>query len=298
MIEDRESILFATIVAIAISFYFFMRAWKYWRLIQDTPTSRLRSVHQGFIEIEGKGKFSQDHPIYAPLTLHRCIWYQSLIECKSSFGAHRGWRVIYQNRSDSSFLLDDGTGTCLVDPRDATVVSNQELVWYGDTEWPTRTGIMDSASFAMSLKSRYRYTERLILPGQRLYVLGQLSTHSPAAHRSLRHIMRELLTSWKLDNKQLLLRFDSNHDGEIDLKEWEVARQVARSEADQLHQALHLEPAINHVFRPEDRKQPYIISVQPQKTIIGSFRRNAVVMLLCCFLVAGYLVWQIQAYWQ
>jgi len=45
--------------------------------------------------------------------------------------------------------------------------------------------------------------------------------------------MRELLTTRKLDNEQLLLRFDGNHDGEIDLNEWEVTRQAARSEAEQ-----------------------------------------------------------------
>ena len=298
MIEDRETLLLATIAAITISFYFFVRAWKYWRLIQDTPTSRLRSAHQGFVEIEGKGKFSQDRAIYAPLSNHRCLWYQSVIECKSSFKSRNAWRVVYQNTSESPFLLDDGTGTCLVDPYGAEVVSNEKLVWYGDTEWPVRTGIMDSAPFAMSLKSGYRYTERLILPGQRLYVLGQLSTHSPATHHSSRDIMRDLLDSWKLDSKQLLLRFDSNHDGEIDLIEWEAARQAARSEAEVLHQTLQFDPATNHVFRPEDKRQPYIISVQPQMTIIGSFRHHAVATLLCCLGSIGYLVWQLHAYWQ
>lgn len=92
----------------------------------------------------------------------------------------------------------------------------------------------------MALKSRYRYTERLILPRQRLYVLGQLSAYSPATHRSLREIARDLLSSWKLDSKQLLLRFDSNHDGEIDLTEWEMARKAAKAEAKVTHQALQL----------------------------------------------------------
>jgi len=298
VIEDRGAILFATVAAIAVSSYFFLRAWKYWRLIKDTPTSRLRSAHQGFVEIEGKGIFSQDHAIYAPLSNHSCIWYQSVIECKSSFKSRHTWRVIYQNTSESSFLLDDGTGICLVDPRGAEIISNEKLVWYGDTEWPVRTGIMDSAPFAMSLKSEYRYTESLVLPGQRLYVLGQLSTHSPATHCSLRDVMRDLLDSWKLDSKQLLLRFDSNHDGEIDLSEWEEARRTARSEAEVLHQMQQVEPTTNHVFRPEDKRQPYIISVQPQITIVNDFRRNAIVMLICCLGSFGYFIWQLYAYWQ
>jgi len=297
MIEDRGTLLLVTIAAITISFYFFARKWKYWRLIQDTPTSRLRSAHQGFVEIEGKGRFSGDHAIYAPLSNHRCLWFKSVIECKSVLKSRNAWRIVYQNKSESPFLLDDGTGICLVDPRGAEIVSNEKLVWYGNTEWPIRTGIMDSAPFAMSLNNSYRYSERLILPGQRLYVLGQLSTHFPATQRSLGEIIRDLLASWKFDNKQLLLRFDSNHDGEIDLNEWEAARRAARAEAEALHQTLQFEPASNHIFRPEDRQQPYIISVQPQMTLIGRSRRDAMVMLLCCFGAVGCLVWQLYAYW-
>ncbi len=296
MTEDHEAILFVAMLVAAVSFYFFVCMWKYWRLIQDTPTSRLRSAHQGFVELEGKGRFSQDYPVYAPLSNHRCIWYQSLVECKSGFGSRSSWRVVYQNTSDSPFLFDDGTGTCVIDPRDAEVVSDEALIWYGNTEWPTRTGVMDSAPFAMALKNRYRYTERLILPGQRLYVLGQLSTHSPSTHRSLRDVERDLLSGWKLDSEQLRLRFDSNHDGKINLTEWEMARKVAKSEAEAVHQAMQFEPATNHVFRPGDRQRPFVISVQPQAVIVANSRHKVIATLVCFVGAVGYLIWQLQTY--
>ena len=42
-------------------------------------------------------------------------------------------------QSDTSvvpFILDDGTGQCLIDPRGAEVFPSATDVWYGSTEWP------------------------------------------------------------------------------------------------------------------------------------------------------------------
>jgi hypothetical protein len=39
-----------------------------------------------------------------------------------------------------------------------------------------------------------------------------------------------LLAEWKKDKAQLLQRFDLNHDGEIDMREWERARLKAQQE--------------------------------------------------------------------
>lgn len=48
------------IVAALTVFYCFIREWKRWHLIKDMPTARLRSAHQGYIELEGKGRSVAD----------------------------------------------------------------------------------------------------------------------------------------------------------------------------------------------------------------------------------------------
>ncbi|MEQ1815560.1 MAG: E3 ubiquitin--protein ligase, partial [Nitrosomonas sp.] len=78
--EEYQFVFGALLLAILISFYLFVRNWKRLRIIEDTPTAKLRSAHQGYIELEGKGQFVDDQPIYAPLSNHPCLWYRSLIE--------------------------------------------------------------------------------------------------------------------------------------------------------------------------------------------------------------------------
>lgn len=48
-----------------------------------------------------------------------------------------------------------------------------------------------------------------------------------------------LLSAWKADRKTLLNRFDINHDGTIDIDEWEQARAEARQEVALNHARLH-----------------------------------------------------------
>lgn len=67
--EEYEFILMGVILIDLISFYSFFKNWKRLRFIEDTPTARLRSSHQGYVEIEGKGAMIADKPIYAPLII-------------------------------------------------------------------------------------------------------------------------------------------------------------------------------------------------------------------------------------
>ncbi|MCC6915981.1 GIDE domain-containing protein [Nitrosomonas sp.] len=293
--EEYGFTLAALLLAAFTGFYCFTRAWKRWHLIQDTPTARLRSAHQGYIELEGRGRALPDRPIFAPLSNHECLWYHSLIECKETLLEQKRtrteWKVLYQNTSSHAFLLDDGTGTCVVDPEAAEIISNEKIIWHGNTEWPTRTGVLDNDSAIVALASRYRYTERLILPGQRLYLIGHLQTRSPATEKSVHDITRDLLSDWKLDREQLLERFDSNQDGEIDQAEWEVARREAFAQAQTTHQQLQQATEVNYLSMPEDKERPFIISVHPQTELIRNYRRTALIALAACFGVAGCIVW-------
>ena len=78
--EEYEFIFMAIILIALISFYIFFKNWKRLRFIEDTPTARLRSAHQGYIEIEGKGALIEDKPIFA----HSPIISAYGIEARSS----------------------------------------------------------------------------------------------------------------------------------------------------------------------------------------------------------------------
>ena len=278
-----------------ISFYSFLKNWKRLRFIEDTPTARLRSSHQGYVEIEGKGAMIADKPIYAPLSNHPCLWYRSQIECKEILiekeQSQIHWNVIYSNISRHSFKLTDGSTSCFVDPDSAEIQGEEKLVWYGNTEWPNQTQILESQSVLHSNNNRYRYSESLILPGQPLYVLGQFSTSSAASQYSIREIMSDLILDWKKDSQHLLKRFDTNKDGQIDQQEWEFARHIASTESQQIYQQRLLEPEQNIITKPKDKRYPFIISVYSQTSLRQKYRRTAYLSLLVCLILTGYIIW-------
>lgn len=261
--EEYQFVLGVWLLAILASFYFFIRNWKRLRIIEDTPTARVRSAHQGYIELEGKGQFVDDQPIYAPLSNHPCLWYRSLIEQQESFTENgrtqTRWKVVYRNNSDHRFKLTDGESSCYVDPDGAEVNGNEKLVWYGKTEWPTRTQILESQSIVNAMTSGYRNSEWLILPGQPLYILGQFNTWSATARQSVKNVMINLINDWKQDQQALRNRFDTNKDGKIDQEEWESARQLAQSEAQKIHDQLVLEPDTHIMAKPENVSQPFTL---------------------------------------
>ncbi|BBL34897.1 hypothetical protein Nstercoris_01148 [Nitrosomonas stercoris] len=298
--EEYGFVLFSVLLVVLMSFYYFVRALRRWRLIQNIPTARLRSVPQGQVELEGQGRFSQDRPIFAPLSNHQCVWYHSLIEGRETvMGRKRTrteWKILYQRTSDQPFLLDDGTGTCLINPVGADIISNEKLIWYGNTEWPSHTQILDSGSAIVGMSKHYRYSEQLILPGQKLYVLGHLQTRSAATDRSARTIMIDLLADWKQNWQQLLKRFDANQDGEIDQAEWEKARIAAWQEAQETYQKLQTEPAVHHVFCPKDKHRPFIISVRPQAELIKKYRYQTFILLTLSSGLMSCMLWLIHTH--
>lgn len=298
--EDYPFVLDASILAALFSLYLFVRNWKRLRLIEDTPTARLRSAHQGYIELEGKGQLIDGRPIYAPLSNHPCLWYRSQIEQQETFTENgrtqTRWNVVYKNISDHRFMLTDGVNSCHVDPHDAEVNGNEKLVWYGNSEWPVRTQILESQSIIHAMASRYRYSEWLILPGQPLYVLGQFKTWSAMAQQSVRDVMIHVLNDWKQDQPELRNRFDANNDGGIDQEEWEVARQQARFEAQKIHDQLALQPDENIMTRPDSRERPFIISVYPQAILARKYRRNAYAALTAGIVFICTAAWLVHAH--
>lgn len=287
------------LLAALAGFYYFARNWKRLRLIEDTPTARLRSAHQGYVELTGKAQGSGDQPIYAPLSNHPCLWYHSQIDQQETFTengrSQTRWNVVYRNISDHRFKLTDADNSCYVDPRGAEVNGNEKLAWYGNTEWPTRTQILESQSIVHAMKHNYRYSEQLILPGQSLYILGQFKTWSAAAQQSVRSVMINLIDDWKQDQTALKQRFDTNRDGAIDQAEWETARQQARTEAQKIHDQFALEPDENIIAKPDDPKRPFIISIHPQALLVRHYRRMAYWSLAACFALLGITIWLIHA---
>ena len=198
-------ILLAVLAALAAFGFYqgFRRLWKA-RVIEDAPTAKVRSAHQGYVELVGEAQAMRGEPIIAPLSKAHCCWYRYTIEKKSG----KEWDLVRKEVSDNLFLLRDETGECIVDPEGAEVTSHRKQVWYGDGNEPmlvvmpppgaegVQLGPVVMRSTAGSLTGRNRYTEELILAGDPLYALG-----APGLRRARR---RGPADAWRADHRTAL----------------------------------------------------------------------------------------------
>ena len=148
------------------------RLWRRRRLIQDTPTARIRSMAIGLVEVIGavRGRSL----VTAPFSGHECVYWQVDVSVQ---GRNRGWRVIHRNASGHPFYLDDETGIALVYPRGAECHLN-----YGVEEVAQGIALPDcyaeylrehpGAVNGFTRLATLRFRERVLEEGQRLYVLG------------------------------------------------------------------------------------------------------------------------------
>lgn len=275
------ALMLAALATLIAAFVFVKRA----RLMTDTPTAKIRSAPQGYVELCGYGKMLDGPPIHAPLTHAPCVWWWYKIEERRTSHSNgkrtTRWVTIDQGRSDALFLLVDDTGECIVDPEAAKVIPEVRQRWHGSTRRPT-TG---PSNGVFGFLGKYRYVEHRIAPLHPLYVLGQFRSQSVHHNFDEQSEVRELLTEWKRDETALLREFDADGNGEIDLNEWEQvrAKAIAQVREKLADQAAH--PDIHVLARPSNR-QPFILSAVPQETLVRRYRIQAGVAF-AGFLVSG-----------
>lgn len=270
----------------AISFLFTFRSVSRARLIENTPTSKIRSAAQGFVELEGIVQPAATGPIEAPLTGTPCCWFSYQIERRHD----KGWDTVEEGRSDEPFVLADDSGTCLVCPREAEIHSDRKHTWQGNERHP-RQLTADGFNLARLLTGSptYRYTETYLCADMPLYALGLFQSRDELEVREeVQTERRTLLHQWKKDPSGLLARFDRNGNGQIDPEEWEQARLSAQRQATLIQQGKVAHAPPHRLIKPKGH--PFLLSTQPQWELARRQRYRALGSLLAFFVIGGLLV--------
>lgn len=253
----------------AISFFAWLSALSRLRAIRDTPTSKVASAAQGYIELVGRGRPFGDPPMISKLRLLPCLWYRYKVERRTS---EDQWVTEDSGESYDSFKLQDGSGVCIVDPEQAEIVTRHRDQWRKDD---------------------YRYTEWKLIKDDNIYVLGDFRTRSGAIEFDSRAELNALLAEWKKDMPALRKRFDLNNDGELDMTEWMLARQAAKREVANLQREAHARPDIHIIGQPRDGKLFLISNLTPEKLSHRYLLWTWAHLLIFCGSLAGIAwVWQ------
>ena len=236
-----------------------------YRALADTPRAPISSAPQGYIEIEGIGKALDGLPLLSPLNHLPCLWYHVIEETRRN----QEWEKSSEETSDASFVLEGEDGAhCYVDPENASVTAqSKDVVTNGDT----------------------RITQWMLIPGTRIHALGHFLTHSQTADRpSLNDEIRDKLADWKATGEAM--RFDHDKDGELDMKEWELARAAARKEVEQDRTDAASMPDTHRMIAPSDGRS-FIITDMDSDRLARRYRYGSWGALLVFFIALYGTAW-------
>lgn len=267
--ESREAWLWCLGLMAIISLFAWYSALRRYRLIQGTPTSRIESAAQGFVELLGDAIPNGTH-ILGKYSHLPCLWYRYKVERKN----HKNeWSTESTGESDAPFMVDDGSGHCVIHPHGAEIITHHKDTWQ---------------------EADRRYTEWKILEHDEIYALGEFTTAGGSTTPLTQNeLVKQVLNEWKMDNEDLLKRFDLDNNGFLDIDEWMLARQAAKREANKRLVDERAEPDIHYLLKPHDDKLFLLSNLSPEK-LAGRFILWTWLHLGIFFGALGGIVWLLQ----
>ncbi|MFT3960206.1 hypothetical protein [Propionivibrio sp.] len=240
--KSREGWIVCLALIAVVSLFAWTAALRRRRAITDTPTSRIASAAQGYVELSGVGRPLDHPPLLSHLTCLPCLWYRFHVEEKTSGNK---WRTVENGESDVPFIIDDGSGRCVVNVEGAEILTRHKETW---------------------TQGNYRNTEWKLLVNDRIHALGEFKTlGGGSVNLDARSDMNELLAAWKKDKAALLKRFDLDGDGELNMNEWGLARQAARREVARMHREARAESDVNTLSCPRNGRHYLLANIDPNR---------------------------------
>ena len=230
------------------------------RVMENMPTSRIRSVAMGFAELTGTAKAKA--ALAAPFSGIPCVYFRYLVEQeKTRSRGGRSWETIDQGKSAEPFHLQDPTGTILVDPAGAeTVLARSFRKTDREGGWFSR---------------RKRYTEWWIVAGQKVFVAGTVRRlrdmaleRKVALHDHLRELKRD---------PQRLSAFDADRDGQISTEEWGNAVCAVRDEVvrDEAGREAAAAPEDDILIGKGSDETTFLIADRSERALLGRLALQA-----------------------
>jgi hypothetical protein len=165
------------------------RSLRLQRIIEDTPTAKIRSLAMGLVELQGT--LRPRSRAITPFSSRDCVWWEvELQTLRQSNRGGRRWGTVYREQSGHPFYLDDGTGTALIYPQNAQVNAGEVVMeeTHGLGVPEPYTSFMESRNLGLRhlwSVGPMRFRERRLEEGRAVYVLGRAQPKPHAVEISM-----------------------------------------------------------------------------------------------------------------
>lgn len=277
---------FIVMVALLLMFYaFFMgmlNTIKVLRRISKLKQSKIMSAppHQ-YVELQGVAKPTSTGGVISPLTQKHCLCYRYTIEeLRSARGknAQQDWMMIEDVTSSAFFVIDDGTGQCLISPSFAEIVTEEET-WTSSTlpDWlqsgTNKTGLLSKLS-ALE-KKQYKFTESRIEENGSIFAVGFFRTYRADEHPFLEDQLKRTIKIMAARDRKSIRDTPATLTKMLDAQ-WQALVQ-SRNRLETLNILINLDEQV-------------VVSTFPEKKLANKYRKNTMFAGLAVVVLGGSIV--------
>lgn len=267
-------------------FFWGFRCLQKKRLIENIPTSTVRGLAMGMVELCGRAK--EKAPLASPFTQTACVYYKYMIEeYRRSKNSSRWVKIAKGDSAHVPFILEDETGSVTVFPHGAETIvpADYSKVFSSCNALPAhlisfleKSRVRYKGLFGFSKRLRFR--EWYVTEGEALYVLGH-AQKAPEYVEGHRARLEKRLAQLRSDEK-VLQAVDTDGDGTISADEWDaavkkieaelIAEELTRGGAcDELDDVVIARAEHDKVFIISDHKETKLVRTLYWKAFIGIF---------------------------
>lgn len=280
------------------SFFWGFKRLRRKRIVENIPTSTVRSLAMGLVELIGKAK--KPKLLKSVFSKTDCVFYRYTVERYQSSGKSGRWVTVANgDSSDCPFWLDDDSGKVAVLPKDA------EFIIPKDYEFAT--GIRKSLPPNLKLflddnNIKYRgwignysmrFREWFICPDEHIYVLGTAKKSYDSLDARKKKLM-ERIETLKNDSKKMN-EVDVNKNGKISEEEWDAAvakiehglleEELKSPQADELADVVVTKGDADKIFIISDHSQKELTKKLSWQALLGIFGGAALTIAMLWYLM-------------
>jgi Zn-finger nucleic acid-binding protein len=159
------------------------------RLIESIPTSTIRSLALGLVEISGQAQ-PEEGLLSTPFSGLPCVFYSYAVEEQVGAEKNTRWKTVAKGTSEQPFFVSDTTGRVLVVPLGAELILPDERTyrndWLGELP-PTAIDGLNRLGISTERwigSKTLRCREAFILQEEQVYVLGTAHENLGATERA------------------------------------------------------------------------------------------------------------------